>query len=659
MSDFQAGVGNVLDCYVPLRLDRRPVWDEVIARSGAGSSPAEPRFRFGGRWTRRLVLGLALFVLVLALGSAVAAAFGRSPFGQLSSWLGRSPGVPAPAAEQAGFEKRNGASYASFPRNTRLRLIAQATVAGRSFSLLGFRNGGSFCLRVVPSAAPALRGVNQCVTLRELQRSPAPALVASTAYFTIKGGGRAEAVFGFADNTVRSVGIVRSLAGQQRVAVANDVFLAVHAAPENPIYDPIVQVSAQTVNRRSFVLPFTTLGAAPLLAVPSYLRRTHVVLPGPKTVEARLPQAGIAWLDKREPRGQAFSPSVLSFGLKSAHVPFSRSVEPDPGDAYRIAFSFIRIGTIPAPDRVAWGPVPGKSIALHPGMLLLCYAELFPLRPPPRLYPCSSAARSSALFSSGHVLTVSRVYREAFTRVSGLAADGVREVDLYLAGGRVVPAALRYNVYTVEAPSSQWPAKLVAFNNAGRAVEVDLIDKQASQSVVTPCPVARVSTEALPATTRRYERLDLANGDVNGRPVLGQNKTDVEGDLGRPDARRGSDLLYGLLPGGDAALRIHFAARRDLTRAVWLEVRDPDAIDRRIGHLLRLQPTVVQQRIATAYPTYLHLFAYGSQPALLGCSGTLRNRRGNLEIQFGLDPNRPSQLYLRLSDPRVEQGSTP
>ena len=654
MSDLDLFVGAALDAQVPLRLDRRPAWHDVLSRAGA--VPTTVR-RPGGRRTqgrrRRVLLALALVLVgVLVAGSALAA-LGHNPFGGLTSWLSGAPGTPAPAAEQAGFAKRNGSSYAAFPKHTELRLLQSASAGGRRFSLLGFRNGGSLCLRVVPAAAPASRGVNQCVTLRELRRSRVPAVVASTAYFGSRGG-RVTAIFGFADDTVRSVRLIRSIEGAQSVTATNNVFLVVHAAPGDPIWDPIVQITARTRTGRSVVLPFTTDGVVPLPAVPSYVRRARVVLPGPTRVAEPLPQAAIAWVDRREQRGERFRPNLQEFGSASTEVLFARTIQPDPDDAYRIGISVIRIGALPPDRRDAFGPTYGKLIPLRRGMLLLCHAELFPLRPAPFGYLCSANLGSSSLFEQpGRVLTVSRVYREAFTRVSGLAADGVREVDLYLASGRVIPAALHDNVYTVEAPSAQWPAKLVAYDAAGRPVEIDLIDRQSSQLLSTPCPLARLATSGSAAAVPRYERLDLSARTVDGRRILGRSMAEVKLELGPPAGGRESALLYGRTPSGDPALTISFARRRGAMRAVWFEYRDPSLRDARLGSVLRLQPPVLQARIATIYAGYGRGFAYGSEPALLGCTGIFRSRSGDAELTFGLDPNRPSRLFLRISDPRT------
>jgi Tol biopolymer transport system component len=639
-----------MNALVPLRLDRAPAWDDVLER--AGLTPHAPRVP--RRLMRRLVFVLVAVVVALVIVSAVAAAFGHSVFGGLGSWLGGTPGRPAPPAQQQAFAWRNGASYASFPRKTQLRLLDTESVRGKSFSLLGFRDGGSLCLRLVPTKA-ARPGVNQCITLRELQRSPVPAVVVSTAYYPIRGG-RVAAVFGFADDTVRSVRVVHSAGATETVPVVDNVFLVLHAGQSDPIYDPIVQVSARLQTGKSVLLPFTNFGVLARPAVPSYLRYDTIHLPGPQHRQATLPHVAIRWLDRREPRGRSFSPSLRAYGANTRVVEFGRSVQPDPDDAYRIGVSVLRVNRVVDPFEFTWvkgsASVRPHRVRLRPGMVLLCADDLFPLRPTPVFNNCVLNAGSSALFAPGHVLTVHRMYREAFTRVSGLAADGVREVDLYLASGRVIPAALHDNAYTIQAPSTQWPAKLVALDRNRRVLEIDMIDAQKSKAVIAPCP--RAEPVRVPRSAAApYDRVDLATGAVAGRSVLGRSSSVVIAALGRPTTRRGDDLFYGAAPHGNAGMTVHFARRDGAVRAVALEVWDPRVTDGRIGRVLALQPTDLQRRIAVAYPGLEDVFPYGSEPAVLGCTGTFRSRRGALEVAFGLDPLHPSRTFVRLSDVRV------
>ena len=658
MSAFEIVIRDVLDAQVPLRLEQAPDWNDVLGRAGArGTAPrvlhaADPPRSARARWTprrRRVLFALVATVLaVIVVGSALAA-LGQNPFGTLTSWLSGSPGKPASASVQAGFAARNGSSYASFPSRTRLRLLTHVTVAGRDYSLVGFRNGHSLCLRLVPSASPGWRGINQCVTVRELQRSSAPALVASTASFA-RESGYASGIFGFADDTVRAVRVVHSLGGRQTVRVRNNVFLVLAGSPPTAIYDPIVQIRALTRSGRGVVVPFAFQGVVPLPATPSYLRRTRIVLPGPKRVEARLSSATIGWVDRRELRGEPFAPQLRGFDSPSTRAVYSRRIQPDPDDPYRMGLWVVRVGAVSRAS-IAAGPAWGKVLRLRTGEELLCHAGLFPLRPPPIGYLCSPTTTSSTLFEPGHVLTVERTYREAFTRVAGLAADGVSGIDLYLAGGRVIPAVLHDNAYTVEGPSDQWPAKLVAYDARGHVVEIDVIDPQGSKAVLTPCPAATAASGAAGGAVRSWERIDLDRWTVGGRRILGRSVAEVQSALGPPAARHGDALLYGASLGGRAPLTISFDRTRSGLRAAWLEYRDPRVVDSRLGRVLMLQPPELQRSLARSDSGYVSRFTYGSEPALLGCTAVFRSPDGKRELSFGLDPDHPAQPFIRLSAP--------
>src|SRR5215470_8426076 len=64
---------------------------------------------------RRIVLAaMAAALAVLAITPAGRASLGDA-FDRLSSWLGREPGQPAPAADVASFQRAIAGSYAAFP----------------------------------------------------------------------------------------------------------------------------------------------------------------------------------------------------------------------------------------------------------------------------------------------------------------------------------------------------------------------------------------------------------------------------------------------------------------------------------------------------------------------------------------------------------------
>jgi hypothetical protein len=239
---------------------------------------------------------------------------------------------------------------------------------------------------------------------------------------------------------------------------------------------------------------------------------------------------------------------------------------------------------------------------------------------------------------------------EQITRLSGLAADAVAEVDLYLSSGRVVEAALRDNAYAIAVPTTQLPGKLVAYDGQRRPLGIEILPGPARP---VPCPPVR---PAGAAPARRYERLDLGSGTVNGQPILGRGVAQVEAALGRPDRVRTSSISNGhreptLWYGGTrpttAALLVRFGWRQHRLRAISLvwHGRGPD--DARLGRLLSLQPEELQRRVAAAYGGYRVSVGYGTEPER-GCSGSFTAAGGAVELAFGLDPRHPSRPFLSL-----------
>ena len=628
----------------------------TVAGSTNGRSGISVRRR---RWTprrRRLVLALAALVLAVVVVGSALAALGHDPFGRLGSWVGGSPGTPAPTIEARGFQTRNGASYASFPRHTRLRLLLHKTFADRQYSLLGFRDGAAFCLRLAPTRAPSSLGVNQCVPFRELRSSLAPALIASTAHFGV-GKGAVDAVFGFADDTVRAVEIRHFRGDLQAALVASNAFLALHAATTNAAYDPIVGIRARTRDGRSNIVPFApALGAQAPHGAPSYLGWQRVHLSGPASAVAASRPGAISWLAQKTPRGARFKLDPRFLAYLDGSVLLSRSIQPDASDPFRLGVSLVRLGRHPQPVVATLSA--HSLIRLRPGELLVCLTELFPLRGKPLGSLCAESSPSSWPLKTAGALTARVMFRELFTRVSGVASDDVQSVDLVLAGGRVVPVALRDNVYTVEAPTGEFPAKLVAYDGRHRPLAV-LVVPTHDRLVVKPCPPA--ATESTPSRTKPYERLDPRTGSVNGQPIFGQTLSEVVAALGRPDSisptrsRPGVTTLtlsYGKTGTTQAALTIYFHRYGTTFQPVELDYRSPNLTLPRLGHVLRLQPTELQRRITSTYgKSYRLSVAYGSQPNRLGCTGSFQARESANAIVFGVDPTRSGQPFLTLRRP--------
>jgi len=651
MAELDLLVKETLEQQVPLRPEARPDWADVLRRAEVvsvvqGGRP-QPRPAYRRRASRTLVLACAL-VAFAALATAFTpvgpalAGLGRDAFDGLSSWLRGEPGEPAPAGEQAGFSERNAASYASLPADTKLRLLLRQRVGGKTLSLLGFRNGSSLCLRLVRADLPGGRGENQCVTQRELMRYSAPALVAAQTWFrfgeekTMAGG-----VFGFADDTVRALEVRRSRSGWTRVGVSSNVFLALRARPsgtvkDHPPYDPIVQVRARTRDGARIPVPFVASDAGDygqgLPGVPSYLKAPSIRpqdLPGPAKVEARFPGGTIGWLERREPRGEPFTPdrrAVESIGS----IVFSRRIQPDPENPVRVGATLARV------------EAGSRLHNARPGALMICESELRALGRGGAGFGCLGPGPKGP-FPAGQPLTFSFFGPEQITQLAGLAADDVGAIDLYLASGRVVPAALRDNAFLVHAPTTQLPGKLVAYDDSGRVIGIQTLPGAARPA---PCPPA---TFARPASSspRRYERINLGTAQIDGNEIFGRSVAEVEAALGRPDrvayfsstnGIREPTLLYGGTRPGRAALEVRFGVRQKRLRAFSLTFNSSTVVDPRVGRVLYMQPLELQRRIANAYGDRYDLgVAYGSEPGR-GCIAIFQTVRRNATVTFGVNP---------------------
>jgi Tol biopolymer transport system component len=673
VSDLDLLVADALELRVPLRLERQPAWGDVLERAGA-SARRRPLPR-----RRRFALALAaVAVAAVVIGSAFAAT-GHNPFGDLTSWLGGSPGTPAPAAEQRGFAARNDASYATFPQATKLRLLERVSVDGKMFSLLGFKNRSSLCLRLVQADRPAELGANECVTLLELRFSPAPVLVASQAAFPFGRSQRGAAgIFGFADDTVTSIEIRRLHGPRQSVRPVSNVFVglgdAAFGADGGLVDDnPIVQVRATTRDGRHVRVPFVAITAPPP-QVPSYFgaQVNLAKLPGPARAPASAPRTGIAWLDKREPRGRAFKPPNRG-GVDLGRVVFSRSVEPDPESPFRVGLTLLR-----GPAHALSGGLFRRRhvfLGLKPHRLTLCLTEVSPLVPHGlEGGDCGQRFASGGFFPAGVpvVVQVASAYTQGvenpqITRLYGVVADGIREIDLYLASGRVVPAALRDNVYTVAAPTAQLPGKLVAYDNRHRPVWV-AVPPETNVPRLTACPAA--ATPPAPAAPKPYERLDLRTLTVNGRRIFGQTPRQVEAALGKPGfVQSGHDVggrYTALFYGGSSskgrplhsALVVGFEWRRVRFRASALWYDGANVTDARLGRILRQQPLELQRGIAATYrATYRRAVGYGSNPGQYGCTAIFRSRAGRAELTFGVRPWLSNEPYLTIQDPAASGGA--
>ena len=629
MSSFNS-VSEALDLLVD-PFDSDGDWDEILRRS-APAHTAPPR-------RRRTVFAVALVALLAVAATALATGLAD----RFSSWINGAPGRPAPAADQQGFSQRNADSYAAFPRGTKLGLLLQRTAAGTTFSLLGFRNGDTYCLRLIRSDHPAAIGRNQCLRAAELHGLTA--LVIDDASFTIgKPAQNVTGVFGFAADNVRSI-LVTLAHGSRRVTVANNVFLALASQPvgtpqHHTLPNPILGVHALTRDGRQLNIPYTVngLGVVPggtALTVPSYFgRAAAATVPGPATVTAPIRHPQIGWLNRREQRGTPNpSPRDPWFAFS-----FSRLIRPDPNDP--IAFA-VGIGT-----PLHQPPLYHRSRG--PEVCMMTFAAL--------QHRAGSIACFSKTFIDGPIKFGGWTSAQ-LPEFSGIVADGITRLTVYLSSGRTVAAALRDNVFTVSVPQVELPARIVGFNQAGKVAGIVNIP---DTSVARPCPAAVLvrAVSQLPAA-KPWEQINLATMKIDGHRVLGETPAQVEAAFGTPDridknaARENGipvpRLFYGGTLPSTAGLIISFTRSKGRVYANTLTYQSPSLTDAKLGHILREQPPELQQEIRATYGSvYRPFFAYGADPRL-GCIATFRDRASRAGISFGLNPFRPSRPYLMMS----------
>jgi hypothetical protein len=140
---------------------------------------------------------------------------------------------------------------------------------------------------------------------------------------------------------------------------------------------------------------------------------------GPTRIQARMAHPRIAWYD----RINAFGPT--------------RFVKPDPNSNVRVGLA-------------------GK------GCLLVAYGSGDP-----------STGCSDTFWTQGPLdWAMTGEYGIDFMRISGVVADGVKRVVVFLADGQRQQAFLRDNLFTTLAATAEFPARIVAYDGAGRVVGI-------------------------------------------------------------------------------------------------------------------------------------------------------------------------------------------
>ncbi len=625
-------VTDALEALSPYFDGERGDWENVLERARA-----LPERRFRAAQRHRL---FALATALVVLAAVAASALGLGLRGGFPAWLHGDPGRPAPPAAQRAFERENAQSYARFPRGTQLRLLLRQRVNGRTFTLLGFRDRRSLCLRVARADRPNGRNVTACTTADQLHT---PALVLGSAWFYAGRSTFASGIFGFAADGVRGIEVVRERSGRRSALLASNAFLLLRAqragtVSHPPPPDAVLDVYAQPASGRPLPVPFVSdyglypkrSRSRPAYVTPGSFPKP-AELPGPAKVTAGPSSARIDWIERREPRGAPFAPRGLRLARERvSRFPFARLLQPDPNDPYRLGISL---------RRVHFGRDDSLRDRRGTTQTILCLHDL------PALSRGGSSSciqypqgfhRYGPLVQTG--LLIGPGLQE--TVVSGLASDAVASLVFYPQSGAKKGVPLHDNAYALHVRETELPGKLVAFDARGRPIKVEVVS---GPSRVEPCPRAEPPRRP-PRPPRRIQRLDLGRRSLAGATILGKTPRQVAAALGHPSRRHGGHdgltLYFGRLIGFHSHLYVNFRLRQGRLVAVSVSLDDPDLRERRLGRILRLQPDALERLIAAHYGSELRLAQpYGSIPGF-DCRATFDIRGTHRHLTIGLDPFR-------------------
>lgn len=464
MIDVEETLRAELDRLVPVSAG--PNWDEVLQLAGRRNEAG---------WRRRtrsaaIVVAVAGAVTALALATPLGAAIARGVSG-FSTWISGEPGSPAPKADQQAFARANARSWLGFPAGTKLRLLDTVAnpTTGERVELLGFRSGGTLCLRVHLIGNVA-GGGQSCAPLADLRQAGSPVRVVLVDDGFGTGTRRVwygldrvhssalQVTAGIAADGVRTVTLTDQ-AGTHTVPTGGNAFLYVAWNPA--VGQRVTHISAQTASGRIGV-PFAQapflFGSGGSAVKPSF---------GPTSVQRHLTGGTIGWLDHRQPEGQPLS--VLPKRTERfifRHAVFGRVIAPDPGQPIRVAvaLSTSRHG--------------GKAIGVCTDVIVHGAAG-------------GGCAVRAQLFARGPLAGPETMLvngSDEFAIVVGLASDDVAKIVSFLANQRTQAVPLTDNVYAVQISRAKLPAKLVAYDNAGRIIAITTVDEAPGGAGATPAP---------------------------------------------------------------------------------------------------------------------------------------------------------------------------
>ncbi|MGZ4317598.1 MAG: hypothetical protein ACXVRS_17475 [Gaiellaceae bacterium] len=133
--------------------------------------------------------------------------------------------------------------------------------------------------------------------------------------------------------------------------------------------------------------------------------------------------------------------------------------------------------------------------------------------------------------------------------------------------------------------------------------------------------------------------VDLSNGRIDGRLVLGRTVAGVTAALGRPDFRSGPKGSYVVGWGSrpNFSFEVIFRPTGGVERAWSIAFERGPVFDVKIGDLLNRSPTALESLVRARYAGTLRLVhPYACTKSI--CSGEFASRTGSLHVTFGKRP---------------------
>ena len=475
----------------------RPVRPTVGSRGGVGRS------------RRRLAVTAVVLAGVVFIAVALAQGFGG--FGD---WLVGAPGSPASTAEQRAFGRAT-RSWAGFPPGTQLRLLTQTTVGGATYTLFGFRAAGALCLRLLVSGNESDHQL-ACTPLALLRSTTEPALVvaaddgvgqarASTSGLlaSLERISQAYVTFGIVADGIQRVEVTNYNGAPADALLGGDAFLTVDYAPS--VDEHLTHISAVAGSRR-VAIPFTLPGILLNGGVPT----APVLTPhGPSRVERAVHGGTIGWLTRRVPVGTPVAKTIHHLFLDGGTAVYQREIAPDPGAPERLVVSLVATGS---GRRVCLNVVSGR------------YGGASDCWPADELFSTgdggfgSSNGVQNGVQVSGPYAPFNWINQTQgagetpgsveYTTLAGLASDAVADVRLYLGNGQTEPVPLHDNGYIIEAPTVDYPLRLVAYNSHGLVIGIVTFSGQAAprplRQAAAPEPVPNAHWRLLTTSSAGY-----------------------------------------------------------------------------------------------------------------------------------------------------------